>query len=151
MPQIKSVYYQSDRDVALIAATRLIEEYSETYPSAIKCFQDDVESCLNFIKQLHSHFQIILQGNKDLTVCPICGKLFKFQKIQSILLVRVSVGTSQRSSFSGKNTVSIMALSGRACVIFRKVPPKPETPSSTNFSQKTIARTDGKIRFRIGR
>ena len=63
MPKIKSVYYQTDRDVALIAATRLIEDYSESYPSVIKCFQDDLESCLNFMEFPSGHHRYIRTTN----------------------------------------------------------------------------------------
>ena len=63
MPKIKSVYYQTDREVALIAATRLIEEYSDQYPSAIKCFQDDLESCLNFMEFPSGHHRYIRTTN----------------------------------------------------------------------------------------
>jgi putative transposase len=63
MPKIKSVYYQTDREVALIAASHLIEEYSDTYPSAIKCFQDDLESCLNFMEFPSGHHRYIRTTN----------------------------------------------------------------------------------------
>lgn len=63
MPKIKSVYYQTDQEVALIAATRLIEEYAEQYPSAIKCFQDDIESCLNFMEFPSGHHRYIRTTN----------------------------------------------------------------------------------------
>ena len=38
MPKIKNVYYQTDREVAMLAATNLIKEYARVYPAAIKCF-----------------------------------------------------------------------------------------------------------------
>ena len=63
MPKIKSIYYQTDREVALIAATRLIEEYADQYPSAIKCFQDDLESCLNFMEFPSGHHRYIRTTN----------------------------------------------------------------------------------------
>jgi len=63
MPKIKSIYYQTDREVALIAATRLIDDYSDKYPSAIQCFQDDLESCLNFMEFPSGHHRYIRTTN----------------------------------------------------------------------------------------
>jgi putative transposase len=63
LPQIKSVYYQTDRDVAMIAATHLIDKFSNKYPAAIKCFQDDFENCLSFMEFPAGHHRHIRTTN----------------------------------------------------------------------------------------
>lgn len=63
LPKIKNVYYQTDKEVALIAATKVIETYSEKYPSAIKCFQDDLESCLAHLDFPMGHHRHIRSTN----------------------------------------------------------------------------------------
>jgi len=63
LPQIKSVYYQTDRDVAMIAATNLIDKFSHKYPAAIKCFQDDFDNCLSFMEFPAGHHRHIRTTN----------------------------------------------------------------------------------------
>ena len=63
LPQIKSVYHQTDRDVAIIAATNLIEKFSNKYPAAIKCFQDDFDNCLSFMEFPAGHHRHIRTTN----------------------------------------------------------------------------------------
>ena len=63
LPQIKSVYYQTDREVAMIAATHLIDKFSNKYPAAIKCFQDDFENCLSFMEFPAGHHRHIRTTN----------------------------------------------------------------------------------------
>jgi transposase-like protein len=63
LPQIKSVYYQTDRDVAMIAATNLIDKFSNRYPAAIKCFQDDFDNCLSFMEFPAGHHRHIRTTN----------------------------------------------------------------------------------------
>lgn len=63
LPKIKSVYYQTDRQVAMIAATNLINEFADQYPAAIKCFQDDLECCLNHIDFPAGHHKHIRTTN----------------------------------------------------------------------------------------
>ncbi len=63
LPQIKSVYYQTDRDVAIIAATNLIDKFSHKYPAAITCFQDDFENCLSFMEFPAGHHRHIRTTN----------------------------------------------------------------------------------------
>lgn len=47
MPKIKNALYQNNRQVAMICAQNIIDEFADQYPAAIKCFQDDLENCLN--------------------------------------------------------------------------------------------------------
>ncbi len=63
LPQIKSVYYQTDREVAIIAATNLIDKFSNQYPAAIKCFQDDFDNCLSFMDFPAGHHKHIRSTN----------------------------------------------------------------------------------------
>jgi len=63
MPKIKSVYYQTDREVAMLAATNLVNKYAEPYPAAIKCFQEDLECCLNHIDFPAGHHKHIRTTN----------------------------------------------------------------------------------------
>lgn len=63
MPKIKSVYYQTDRKVAMIAAANLINEFADPYPAAIKCFQEDLENCLNHIDFPAGHHKHIRTTN----------------------------------------------------------------------------------------
>ena len=60
---MKNVYYQTDREVAMLCATRLVEEYAEKYPAAIRCFQDDLECCLNHIDFPAGHHKHIRTTN----------------------------------------------------------------------------------------
>lgn len=63
LPKVKNVYYQTNREVAMLCATTLVEEYAEKYPAAIKCFQDDLESCLNHIDFPAGHHKHIRTTN----------------------------------------------------------------------------------------
>ena len=63
LPQIKSVYYQTDREVAVIAATNVIDKFSNKYPAAIKCFQDDLNNCLSFMEFPAGHHRHIRTTN----------------------------------------------------------------------------------------
>ncbi len=63
MPLIKDVYYQTDEKIAKMIAMKLIDDYSSTYPSAIKCFQEDLDCCLNFMKFPAGHHRFIRTTN----------------------------------------------------------------------------------------
>jgi len=63
MPLIKDVYYQTDYAIATMIAIKLIDDYSSEYPSAIKCFQEDLDSCLNFMKFPVGHHRFIRTTN----------------------------------------------------------------------------------------
>lgn len=47
MPAIRTVYYQQDREIAMMYATKIIEDHASSFPSAIKFFQEDLENCLS--------------------------------------------------------------------------------------------------------
>jgi transposase-like protein len=63
MPKVKNVYYQTDREVAMLCATKLVEEYASVYPAAIKCFQDDLEACLAHLEFPAGHHKHIRSTN----------------------------------------------------------------------------------------
>lgn len=63
MPLIRNVYYSTNEKVARLSATEIINEYSATYPSAIKCFQEDLDCCLNFMIFPKGHHQFIRTTN----------------------------------------------------------------------------------------
>ena len=63
MPLIKDVYYQTDYDTAKLIAGKLIDKFLPVYPSAVKCFQEDLESCLNHMKFPSSHHRYIRTTN----------------------------------------------------------------------------------------
>jgi len=63
MPKIKNVYYQTDRKIAEIAAANLVGEYADKYPTAIKCFLDDLNCCLNYMDFPTGHHRYIRTTN----------------------------------------------------------------------------------------
>ncbi|MCG8604914.1 transposase, partial [bacterium] len=63
MPKIRAVYYQTNREAAILCATQIVDELAETYPAAIKCFQDDLENCLNHIDFPAGHHKHIRSTN----------------------------------------------------------------------------------------
>jgi putative transposase len=46
LPKFRSAYYQTDQEMAKLYAAKLIDEYTASYPSAVKCFQDDFDACI---------------------------------------------------------------------------------------------------------
>jgi transposase-like protein len=63
MPKIKNCYYQHDRKLAIIAATEIIDQFADTYPAAIKCFQDDIDACLKHMEFPAGHSKYIRTTN----------------------------------------------------------------------------------------
>jgi len=63
MNKIRTVYYQSEKDIAMLYASKVIEEYASLYPSAIKCFQEDLENCLSHIDFPSGHHKFIRTTN----------------------------------------------------------------------------------------
>lgn len=63
MPKLRNVFNQTDKEVALLCATKLVEEYSQKYPSAIKCLQDDLDNGLNFMLFPAGHHKHIRTTN----------------------------------------------------------------------------------------
>jgi transposase-like protein len=46
---LNAIYDAPNREVADLLAADFVERYGKTYPSAITCFQDDLEACLAFL------------------------------------------------------------------------------------------------------
>ena len=47
---LNAVYDAPNREVADVMVADFLERYGEVYPSAVACFQDDLEACLAFLK-----------------------------------------------------------------------------------------------------
>jgi len=46
---LDAVYYAPDLDSAKAMASGFVDRYESVYPSAVKCFQDDLDACLNHL------------------------------------------------------------------------------------------------------
>lgn len=53
--QIRTVYYAPNESTARYIAGEIINKYAEKYPSAIKCFTDDLDACLTHLKYPEGH------------------------------------------------------------------------------------------------
>jgi len=62
-PKIRSVFYQTDAEIARMVAAKIIDEYAEKYPSAIKCFQEDFDSCIQHMAFPAGHQKHIMTTN----------------------------------------------------------------------------------------
>lgn len=56
--EVRDIYYAEDHDQAKQMSSNLIDKYINQYPSMIKCFNEDIESCLTHLKfpAEHRHF-----------------------------------------------------------------------------------------------
>ena len=63
LPRIREVFYQSDNEISEMLAMKIVKDFSDEYPSAIKCFQDDLEHCLTFIEYPKGHHSFIRTTN----------------------------------------------------------------------------------------
>ena len=52
-----------DRETADLLAERLVEEHTEHYPAAIRCFLDDLDSCLTHLRYPLAHRRYIRSTN----------------------------------------------------------------------------------------
>ena len=78
---IKSAYYQTDQEIAKSYAAKVIENYVDKYPSAIKCFQEDFEACI-----VHMHFPAGHQ--KHITTTNLLERAFVEQKRRTKIIPR---------------------------------------------------------------
>jgi transposase-like protein len=69
MPQIKSAYYQTDPEIARLCASKILEAYSGKYPSAMKCFQEDFDACIQHTVFPAGHQRHITTTNLLERVC----------------------------------------------------------------------------------
>ncbi len=63
LPQIKEVYYATDYDKAKVLSSVFTDKFIDEYPSAVKCFNDDLEACLVYLKYPLGHRQFIRTTN----------------------------------------------------------------------------------------
>jgi len=63
LPQIKEVYYAADYEKAKVLAANFTDKFIDEYPSAVKCFNDDIEACLVHLKYPLGHRQFIRTTN----------------------------------------------------------------------------------------
>ena len=63
MHKIRTVYYQTDKEIAMVYAGKVIKEYASLYPSAIKCFQEDLDNCLVYMDFPSGHHKYIRTTN----------------------------------------------------------------------------------------
>jgi len=63
MPKVRAVFSQTDREIAMLYVTKLVEEYASVYPAAIKCLQDDLESSLSYMDFPVGHHKHIRTTN----------------------------------------------------------------------------------------
>ena len=47
MPKAKNTLHQNNRQVALICAHNIVDEFADQFPAAIKYFENEWENCLN--------------------------------------------------------------------------------------------------------
>jgi len=60
---LNAVYDAPNREVADLMAAYFIAQYSALYPSAVTCFQDDLEACLAFLRCPAIHHKRIRTTN----------------------------------------------------------------------------------------
>jgi transposase-like protein len=63
LARVKAVYHAPDRQTADLLAERLVEEHTERYPSAMRCFLDDLDSCLTHLRYPLAHRRYIRSTN----------------------------------------------------------------------------------------
>lgn len=60
---IQAAYYAPNQEVARMMATKILDLYQSRYPSAMKCFQDDWEACIAYLRCPHVHHKRIRTTN----------------------------------------------------------------------------------------
>jgi putative transposase len=63
LPKFRSVYYQTDAEMAKLYAAKLIDEYTDSYPSAVQCFQEDFEACIQYMSFPAGHHKHLRTTN----------------------------------------------------------------------------------------
>jgi len=62
-PELRTLFYQKDRESANQAVAAFIEKYQKVYPTAIECLQRDLEACLTFYAFPKEHWKTIRTNN----------------------------------------------------------------------------------------
>ena len=81
MPLIKSAYYQTDPEIAKLYASKVLEAYSGTYPSAMKSFQEDFEACIQ-------HMSVPAGHQRYITTTNLLERVFEEQKRRTKIIPR---------------------------------------------------------------
>jgi transposase-like protein len=81
LPQIKAAYYQTDQEIARLYAAKIIETYTDKYPSAIKSFQEDFEACIQ-------HMMFPAGHQKYITTTNLLERAFVEQKRRTKIIPR---------------------------------------------------------------
>lgn len=61
--RVKSIYYAPDRVTADTLSVRFVQDYSDRYPSMVKCFTDDLPACLTHLEYPEGHRRSIRTTN----------------------------------------------------------------------------------------
>jgi transposase-like protein len=61
--RLRSIYYAPDMETAKTLAAKLVNDYGDTYASAIKCFNDDLSACLQHLDYPEGHRRNIRTTN----------------------------------------------------------------------------------------
>jgi putative transposase len=62
-PELKTLFYQKDRESADQAVAAFVEKYQKMYPTAVECLQRDLEACLTFYAFPKEHWKTIRTNN----------------------------------------------------------------------------------------
>lgn len=62
-PELRAIFYQSNREKADQEAAAFIAKYEKTYPSAVECLKRDLENCLTFYSFPEKHWKYIRTSN----------------------------------------------------------------------------------------
>jgi len=62
-PEVKALFYQSNREAADQAIAAFVEKYQKVYPTAVACLQRDLEACLTFYAFPKEHRKTIRTNN----------------------------------------------------------------------------------------
>jgi putative transposase len=81
LPEVRSAYYQTDAEISRLYASKLIEKYAGKYPSAMKCFQEDFEACIQ-------HMSFPAGHQKHLTTTNLLERSFVEQKRRTRVIPR---------------------------------------------------------------
>jgi transposase-like protein len=87
MHKIRTVHYQTEKDIAMMYATKVIDEYGSLYPSAINCFQEDLDNCL-------SHMNFPSGHHKYIRTTTLLERCFEEQKRRTKVIPRFLDETS---------------------------------------------------------
>lgn len=63
LARVKGVYYAPDYEAAKVLASEFIDKHIDSYPSAVKCFSEDMEACIVNLRYPISHRKYIRTTN----------------------------------------------------------------------------------------